>query len=222
MEAYLVDIKVGYKDDIYTSIIMKFASSMDSLDLYNYKTSLYTQYCSKEDREKEELSDDEINKYLQLAYSQIGNKFIINLYKISVKELTNNLYVAFCIDGEKIVKDYYMASYMSKEDVIKELLLLLLYHSFDFNFNLMGVLPNGKREDLSADLIPLLKINNREHYYPTDCKRADEEYLKKVTNNFGKKYLNEFIDKSTIVNERINFSHSLSVKYKGKTVIKMI
>lgn len=106
-------------------IKMIFAEKEDSEELYTFYSTIEVQYCTKEELENGSLSDSLIEKKKAFAEKQIGKAFEINLYKFTVRELTNDRYIAFRVsesrdyyDLDVQIDDYFIASYMTKQDVI--------------------------------------------------------------------------------------------------------
>lgn len=151
MDAILRDIKAWKNDDPFHRINMMFSTPSNDEELFGYTTSIKNQYCTKEER-KEELSDEDLEEKLLFAKSQIGLYFDVNLYKISVKELTNDHYWAFQVPVSEFetrnLTEYRIATYMTREDTITD----LRYKAF-FNSCIKGVLPNGTTETIKAEYL---------------------------------------------------------------------
>lgn len=159
MSAYLKEIKIpDYEyDTIIHRISMIFANSMDSEELYNYETTIETQYCTKDEWKNCGLSKDLLDEKLKFAKSLVGKVFNVNLYYFTVKELTNGRYEAFEVSIDKyfyydieLIEDYHIASYMTKEDVVNNLKYSICIQGTQGSIK--GVLPDKSTEEITADL----------------------------------------------------------------------
>ena len=152
MAAILREIK-AWKSCGYPShrINMMFSDPFNDEELYGYLTSIENQYCSKEERE-EELSDEDVEEKLSFAKSQIGLYFDVNLYKISIQELTNNNYWAFQVPVSEFetrkLTEYRIPTYMTREDAITDLKYKAL-----LNNSLKGLLANGTIETIKTEYL---------------------------------------------------------------------
>lgn len=150
MRAFLKNIYFSESNDVFHPISMQFAASMDSDELYAFPTTMETQFCAGVT-----LSDKQYEEKANYAKSLIGREFEVNLYKFTVKEITNGRYEAFedanYIDfNTQTIKEFRIASYMSKDDVIAKMKYTLCMQSI--NGDLEGVLRNGSKEKVSTDL----------------------------------------------------------------------
>lgn len=165
MKAILKDIQFyEYNDAWRHPIKMVFTEFLDDNEFYNFTTTIEQQFCTKEELKLLRTEDDEledkspkelVEEKIKYAKSLIGKSFYINLYKFSVKELTNNKYVAFEFDDEEYdnpitITDYHIASYMTKEDVILNQKYSITRGGIDYFVE--GVLPNGSTEEITTEL----------------------------------------------------------------------
>lgn len=151
MDAILRDIKIWKNDDSYHRINMMFSAPSNDEELFGYTTSIENQYCTEEERE-EDLSDEDLEEKLLFAKSQIGLYFDVNLYKISIQELTNNNYWAFQVPVSEFetrnMTEYRIATYMTREDTIANLRFKAL-----FNNSIKGILANGATEAIKIEYL---------------------------------------------------------------------
>lgn len=161
MKAILKDIEVP-ENMLRHPIKMLFAESEESDELFHFGTTIETQFCTKDEYDiieglPEELAEEKIS----YAKSLIGKTFEINLYKFTVKELTDGKYVAFEISrtegyGEwafetyKTIEDYHIASYMTKEDVVMSIKYSITMQSVQGHAD--GVLPDESTEKITTEL----------------------------------------------------------------------
>ena len=157
MDAILRDIKAWKNDDPFHRINMMFSTPSNDEELFGYTTSIKNQYCTKEER-KEDLSDEDLEEKLLFAKSQIGLYFDVNLYKISIQELTNNNYWAFQVPVSEFetrnLTEYRIATYMTREDTIT----ILRYKAL-FNYSIKGILANGTAETIKTEYLFPPKIH---------------------------------------------------------------
>lgn len=219
MQAILKKLKFATQNSILpTTVIMYFAKidGMDDEDLYSFRTSLATQCLPQGVKVRDFMESPRMIEEAQNVMSAlIGRKFEINLYDISVEELTKGRYVA--LDEEVVTSDsrdpygYYdtdtkrvtsirRASYKDKEDVIKERLLWLC--RMGSGGTVVGIDKNGKDHEIGYDLI-----------------QESTEYLAKIKvpySNYDNVSFN-FIIKSAPIKE-IDFGFALSAKINGYKV----
>lgn len=153
MNAFLKDIKVPQHDKFMPvhQIVMMFATSMDSEELYSYATSVEAQFCDK-DEIRMELPNLVVEEKLKQVNALIGKLFEINLYKITVKEMTDNRYVEFeTYDGDDIAEfaEFRHASCMSKNDYLTLLKYQLCMQGIQGHLD--GVLHDGTTEKITID-----------------------------------------------------------------------
>lgn len=129
MKAVLKEIEVPEFEDFMLRhpIKMLFAETEESDELFRFGTTIETQFCTKDEYDlKEGLPEKLVEEKINYANSLIGKTFEINLYKFTVKELTNGKYVAIEFSRPcgyddwdfDTIEDYHIASYMTKEDVV--------------------------------------------------------------------------------------------------------
>ena len=110
MKAILKEIRTGYFDEFYHKITMCFSKSIESDELYFFNTSLEHQFCTDEERIAG-LSEDLVEEKVCYANTLIGRWFEINLYKISIKEISNQHYIALEIfNDEECIKEIHRLS----------------------------------------------------------------------------------------------------------------
>ena len=131
-------------------IKMQFATSLESDELYSYGTTIEKQFCTKGEYDVLQGASDELLEE-KLAYSKslIGKRFEINLFKFTVKELTDNKYVAFDIE-DNIVTDYHIASYMTIDDVVLDLKYKITIQGV--RGSVYGMLDGGTTEEITNQL----------------------------------------------------------------------
>lgn len=172
MKAILKEIEFyAYNDSMLTHCIkMVFTESLDSDELYYFGTSIEQQFCTKEDlnqlHTEGNLPKELIEAKIEYAKSLVGKTFCINLHRFSVKELTNNKYVAFECYQEygdfKTITDYHIASYMTKEDVVLNIKYIITKQGLDKN--LEGVLPDKSTEEITTELFFPRPIPEKKSY----------------------------------------------------------
>ena len=129
MKAVLKEIEVPEFEDFMLRhpIKMLFAETEESDELFRFGTTIEAQFCTKDEYDlKEGLPEKLVEEKINYANSLIGKTFEINLYKFTVKELTNGKYVAIEFSRPcgyddwdfDTIEDYHIASYMTKEDVV--------------------------------------------------------------------------------------------------------
>lgn len=129
MKAILKDIEVTDYDEsmLRHPITMFFVESEESDELYRFGTTVEMQFCANDEYDgKEGITEKIFDEKVRFAKTLIGKSFEINLYKFTVKELTDNKYAALEFStyyyddfyDEETVEDYHIASFMAKEDVI--------------------------------------------------------------------------------------------------------
>lgn len=337
MKAILKKIEVPkFKDNMFRHTIkMFFAETEKSDELFVFSTELEVQFCTKDEYDiEEELSDKLVEEKICYAKSLIGKTFEINLYKFTVKELTNGKYVAFEISRTEgygdwafetyhTIEDYHVASYMTKEDVMMRIKFSITMQGIQGHAD--GVLPDESTEKITTDLffskpIPEKKIfeilyskypnltvsyivnevavkdirkgcnlayqikewdiphydfdkyiHQIEDYrlrvkaanetnesfikkiffwepkevvdelklsqnvislfkasiilgksYPTECEKADHEYAEECEKRLRKQFMGEDIDKKDFKVQWSEFKQTLSKKYGGKKVLKLV
>lgn len=140
-------------------IKMLFADSEGSDELFRFGTTIETQFCTKYEYDlKEGLPDKLAEEKIRYANSLIGKTFEINLYKFTVKELTNGKYVAIefsrpCSYDDwdfETIEDYHVASYMTKDDVITSIKYSITMQGIQGLAD--GVLPDESTEEITTEL----------------------------------------------------------------------
>lgn len=150
---------------------MLFTETEDSDEIYRFATTIETQFCANGEYDiKEGLPNELVEDKISYAKSLIGKAFEINLYKFTVKELTNGKYAAIKLyrpDGYyKTIEDYHIASYKTKEDV-----MMLTKHSIALQGvqgNADGVFPDESTEKITTELFfqkPILDKKDFEIHY---------------------------------------------------------
>ena len=154
---------------------MLFADSEGSDELFRFGTTIETQFCTKDEYDlKEGLPDKLAEEKIRYANSLIGKTFEINLYKFTVKELTNGKYVAIefsrpCSYDDwdfETIEDYHVASYMTKDDVITSIKYSITMQGIQGLAD--GVLPDESTEEITTELFfskPIPKKKNFEIPY---------------------------------------------------------
>lgn len=194
-------------------IIMYFADTTNNKELYSYRTTIESQFCNKNEYDwKDGLPNQVIEEKINYARSFIGKTYEINLYMITVEELTNKRYVELeivtshgCYDETNRIKNYYHATYMSKEDWIQKLKYTITINGMQGL--IYGITPLNISEEITKDLFfsQLITLNPR---------NAEKE--------LRRKYLNEDVDKIDFKERFFEFKRSLDKKYKGKSVLRAI
>lgn len=161
MKAILREIEVPeYEDFMFRHPIkMLFADTEDSNELFCFGTTIETQFCTKDEYDvREGLPDKLVEERIRYAKSLIGKTFEINLYKFTVKELTNGKYVAIKFSNPygyndwdfKTIEDYHIASYMTKEDVVMDIKHIITMQGVQGLAD--GVLPDETTEEITTEL----------------------------------------------------------------------
>ena len=164
MKAILKEIEVlasiGYMRK--HPIKMLFAETEKSDELFTFGTTLEVQFCTKDEYDiKEGLPNKLVEEKINYAKSLIGKAFEINLYKFTVKELTDGKYVAFEIsrtqgydewafETYKTIEDYHIASYMTKEDVVMGIKYSITMQGVQGHA--VGILPDESTEEITMGL----------------------------------------------------------------------
>lgn len=161
MRAILKEIEVPEFNDnmLRHPIKMFFAETEESDELFRFGTTIETQYCNKDEYDiKEGLPEKLAEEKISNAKSLIGKTFEINLYKFTVKELTNGKYVAIEFSKPcgyddwdfETIEDYHIASYMSKEDVVTSIKYSITMQGVQGLAD--GVLPDESTEEITTEL----------------------------------------------------------------------
>lgn len=334
MKAILKGIEVlEFEDYMFRHPIkMLFAGTEESDKIYRFGTTIETQFCTKDEYDaKEGLPDKMVEEKISYAKSLVGKTFEINLYKFTVKELTNGKYVAIEFSKPcgyddwdfETIEDYHIASYMMKEDVVMSIKYSMTLQGVQGFAD--GVLPDGSTEEITTELffpkpipekknfkIPYSKYPNltsgyivnevavkdiqkgcnlayqiREwnipHYdfdkyihqiedyrskvraakamneslrkkiffwepkevveelklnqnvislfkdsiilgklYPSDCEKADREYMEECERRLGKLCLKEDVEENDFEEKFFEFRQALKKKYSSSSVVKVI
>lgn len=157
MKAILKEIRTGYFDEFYHKITMCFSKSIESDELYFFNTSLEHQFCTDEERIAG-LSEDLVEEKVCYANTLIGRWFEINLYKISIKEISNQHYIALEIFNDEECEsrrftDFRVATFMTKKDAIEDRKYMIVNSE-----NIEGVLPDGITEEVNINFIFPIKM----------------------------------------------------------------
>ena len=138
---------------------MLFAETKESNELFHFGTTIETQFCTKDEYDLEEGLPDKLAKAkINYANSLIGKTFEINLYKFTVKELTNGKYVAIefsspCGDDDwnfETIKEYHIASYMTIEDIVMNIKYSITMQGVQGLAD--GVFPDESTEEITTEL----------------------------------------------------------------------
>lgn len=164
MKAILKEIEVPkYKDYRFKHPIhpikMLFAETEESDEIYRFGTTIETQFCTKDEYDvKEGLPDKLVEEKISYANSLIGKTFEINLYKFTVKELTNGKYVAIELSKPcgyddwdfETIEGFHIASYLTKEDIVMSIKHSITMLGVQRRAN--GVLPDKLTEEITTEL----------------------------------------------------------------------
>ena len=151
-------------------IKMLFVESPESDDVYTFRTSIEVQFCTKDEYDMiKGLPDKLLEEKLNYANTLIGKTFDINLYKFSVKELTNNKYTAIELTTNYFddlcdydtIEEYHIASYMTKEDVIWKQKYSITMKGI--NGDADGVTSDGTMEEITTELFFPQPIPEKKH-----------------------------------------------------------
>lgn len=172
MKAILKEIEVPEYDGnmLRHPIKMLFAESEESNELYSFGTTVETQFCTIDEYDvKEGASEELFDEKVKFANTLVGKTFEINLYKFTVKELTDNKYEAFEFTTYfyddcdfDTVEDYHIASYMTKEDVIQNLKYSITRQGIDGVVE--GVLSDETTEEITTELFFPKPIPEKKHF----------------------------------------------------------
>lgn len=147
-------------------IKMLFTKTSESDEFYTFETTIEKQFCTKDEYELSEgVSQQFFQEKVDYADSLVGMKFEVNLFKFTVKELTSNRYVAFeYMTGytSQTVKEYRIASYMTKEDVVLRMKYIKTLQAYQGD--LYGVLPDGTREEIARDFFFSKPTPEKKHF----------------------------------------------------------
>lgn len=190
-------------------IIMFFADTTNSKELYSCRTTIESQFCNKDEYDwKNGLPDQQVDEKINYASSFIGKTYEINLHMITVEELTNKRYVELEIvtpHETKKIKNYYHATYLNKEDWIHNLKYTITFNGIQGL--VFGITSHGISEDITIDL-----------FFPQFITRNPGNAEKELR----RKYLNEDVDKIDFKERFFEFKRSLNKKYHGKSVFRAI
>lgn len=173
MKAILKEIEIPEIKGIMLRhpIKMLFAESEESEEIYRFGTTIESQFCNKDEFDlKEGMPDKLVEEKINYAKSLIGKAFEINLYKFTIKELTNDKYVAIefsrpCGFGNwdfKTIEDYHIASYMTKEDVVMNIKYSITMQGVQGLAD--GVLPDESTEEITTELFFSKPIPEKKHF----------------------------------------------------------
>ena len=173
MKAILKEIEIPEFDDIMLRhpIKMLFAESEESEEIYRFGTSIESQFCNKGEFDlKEGMPDKLVEEKVNYAKSLIGTAFEISLYKFTVKELTNDKYVAIEFSRPRgyddwdfdTIEDYHIASYMTKEDVVMNIKYSITMQGVQGLAD--GVLPDESTEEITTELFFPKPIPEKKHF----------------------------------------------------------
>lgn len=179
---------------------MFFSKSMGSDELYCFVTTLEDQFCTKEEKDKK-FSDEFLNEKEKFAKTFVGKRFVINLFTFSIKELTDNRYVAIYDNKrKKRIESVNRATYREKED--EKMHLKFGLTSNGINGYCYGILVNGSTEEITTDFL-----------FPSSVPSCKKELMKK--------YTSIDVDKQEFKERKKAFLMAQRMKYKGKKVIKL-
>lgn len=173
MKAILKEIEVPeYKDNILRHPIkMYFAETEESEEIFRFGTTIETQFCTKDEYDvKEGLPEKMVEGKISYAKSLVGKTFEINLYKFTVKELTNGKYVAIEFSRPcgyddwdfETIEDYHIASYMSKEDVLMSTKYSITLQGIQGLAD--GVLQDESTEEITTELFFSKPVPEKKHF----------------------------------------------------------
>lgn len=139
-------------------IKMLFAESETSDEFYCFGTTIEIQFCQRDEYNIiEGLPDKLLEEKINYAYSLIGKTFEISLYKFTVKELTDNRYVALeCLksfneyDVSEQIEEYRYATLMTREDLINSLKYVITHNGI--GRLTYGILSDGSIENITTEL----------------------------------------------------------------------
>lgn len=146
-------------------IIMWFSDN-NSEDLFPYRTTLEVQFGTEIERKKG-INEKKVKEKLSEANSYIGCIYDINLYRLSVSELTNGKFVGiedmdyFDVENllgpedidfqdDSIIYEYKRATYMTKHDLINYLRYRICLLGMESQY--YGVNKDGDTEDIESTL----------------------------------------------------------------------
>lgn len=173
MKAILKEIEVPEYDGniLRHPIKMLFAESEESNELYSFGTTVETQFCTIDEYDvKEGASEELFDEKVNYAKSLIGKAFEINLYKFTLKELTNDKYVAIEFSRPcgyddwdfETIEDYHIASYMTKEDVVMSIKYSITMQGVQGLAD--GVLSDESTEEITTELFFPKPIPEKKHF----------------------------------------------------------
>lgn len=160
MRAVLKKIDVPRHDGFWPvhPMLMYFTESDEGDELYCYKTSVEQQFCTKEEFDiKVGLSDVLLEKKIEYGRSLVGSKFEVNLYKFSVKDLTNNKYIGIRFPSilydfaSETIEEYRIATYMTQEDALINLKQSIAMRLI--NGVVEGILSDGSIENITKEIL---------------------------------------------------------------------
>jgi len=177
MKAILKEIEVPKFENFMLRhpIKMLFAETEKSEEIFRFGTNIETQFCTKDEYDlKEGLPDKFVEEKISYANSLVGKYFEINLYKFTVKELTNGKYVAIEFSRPcgyddwdfETIEDYHIASYMTKEDVVMSIKYSITMQGVQGLAD--GVLTDESTEEITTELFfskPIPEKKNFEMNY---------------------------------------------------------
>lgn len=169
MKAILKKIEFSEYNEVILKhpIKMYFAETDESDELFRFGTTIETQFCTKDEYDvKEGVTDELFQEKVKYANTLVGKIFEINLYKFTVKELTNNKHVAFefttDLYEDYTVEDYHIATYMTKEDVVQNLKYSITRQGLDGFVE--GVLSDGSTEEITTELFFPKPTPDKKHF----------------------------------------------------------
>ena len=148
---YLEDFEI---EDKYHPILMKFIKDDNDSIVYPYRTSLEEQFCSASEIKKG-LLDDDAEKKMAIIKTKKGKKFDVNLYRISVSELTDGKFVALddldSYEEDSLIREFRRATYKTREDLSILLKLDICISGMESRF--VGINKEGDEIDIDSTLI---------------------------------------------------------------------
>lgn len=206
MKAILKKIEIAeYNEYMPNRILMFF--TRESEELYRFGTTVETQFCTADEYDaREGISEELFDEKVKYAKTLVGKTFEINLYKFTVKDLTNNKYKAFKFKTDiyddnlpYTVENYLIASYMTEEDVIQNLKFSITKQGIDGLVE--GVLLDESTEKITAELFFTKQIQEKKNFIIPYDKYYNLNY-KYIVNEIPVNYINKGINLAYQIKER--------------------
>ena len=206
MKAILKKIEIAeYNEYMPNRILMFF--TRESEELYRFGTTVETQFCTADEYDaREGISEELFDEKVKYAKTLVGKTFEINLYKFTVKDLTDNKYKAFKFKTDiyddnlpNTVENYLIASYMTEEDVIQNLKFSITKQGIDGLVE--GVLLDESTEKITAELFFTKQIPEKKNFIiPYD--KYYNLNSKYIVNEIPVNYINKGINLAYQIKER--------------------